>query len=344
MRNKIRIKQLPPDLLKRLQTNTIQRKSKTSPWHQKESLDYTTTLSSCLDSQIKYCLILEDDVVLKRGWFGILKGYIHQAERLDEERKRNSSLKHSIHSFFLRGKGQETNASNFKPWVFIRLFYAEKYGGWEDYEVPKIVQQVVFYWLAFFLSLTILRSYLFGRSSNLSRNQGSKESKTSGRSTSSSSSLAILRLSTLQLLFFSFIILPYLGLFILSGRNNHPSHSIPYGLSTMNERGCCTQSLLFKTDYVPGIIDYLEREENYIRRPKDLLTIEYALGGNGGRFENGKESDQEKESRFRGGKILAIRPMLTQHIGHSSSRNKGFKRKSRVWGFGFEREWAREDW
>lgn len=346
---KIKVRSLPDELMKKLQRGSSNSKGdKTSPWHQKESLDYTTTLSSCLESSSsKYCLILEDDVVLKRNWLGILKDYVQEADRRENDGEgllggliRMKSLNRIVRKF--------SATENHRPWVFIRLFFAEKYFGWEIEEARQIVFGCLSTVLVIFSSILLLKgsdgsfavnSKVGVKTSSASSDLKDRKEQTS-RNVESNPSLSVF-----QTLFLSLLSVPYLLIFILSGRNNFPPLSVPIGLSSMPSRGCCTQALLFKNSYVPNLIDYLEREENFKRKPKDLLAVEWALGGSGIRNADGKVKEQTGDSAFKGGEILAIRPMLAQHIGDSSSRTqKGFRRKSRVWGFGFEREWERENW
>lgn len=181
---------------------------KTSAWHQKATLDYAMALQACgraaaaAAARAIHCLVLEDDTVLASSWHAELRAYLAQAHQWPAG-----------------------------SWGHMRLFYAEKYFGWEDTEVRPLVASIA--------SLTaavgvVLRVVLRAR----------------------------LATTAVVCLF----VAAQLVLLVLAGRN----HVFPVarGLSTMNTRGCCTQAIVYPTALVDELARHLVAHAG--ERPYDI--------------------------------------------------------------------------
>ncbi|PWN91124.1 hypothetical protein FA10DRAFT_60323 [Acaromyces ingoldii] len=179
---------------------------KTSAWHQKATLDYAMALLACgraaAAARASHCLVLEDDTVLASSWHAELRAYLAQAHQWPAG-----------------------------SWGHMRLFYAEKYFGWEDTEVGPLVASIASLTAAVALVLrVVLRA----------------------------------RLATTAVV--CVFVAAQLVLLVLAGRN----HVFPVarGLSTMNTRGCCTQAIVYPTALVDELARHLVAHAG--ERPYDI--------------------------------------------------------------------------
>ncbi|KKK15168.1 hypothetical protein P175DRAFT_0455432 [Aspergillus ochraceoroseus IBT 24754] len=176
----------------------------------KSLIDYRLSLKSCYDdSNAPYIMMLEDDVVAQRAW------YNHTLETLQTIQSWNSTG--AIHD-----------------WLYLRLFYTEKFLGWNSEHWPIYTLCSIS-----IVALVALLGLMSRRS--IRPMQG------------------ILTNSFLAIL--CFLCVPLLiGLYFLAGRvTMQPMHP---GLHVMNGHGCCSQALVFPRASVPQLIDFLEQMQD----------------------------------------------------------------------------------
>ncbi|UZJ51344.1 hypothetical protein CBS101457_000664 [Exobasidium rhododendri] len=254
---------------------------KTSTWHRKATLDYAFALDTCREIGAPYCLIIEDDTVFVSHWYSQVMGHLQRADHIASP----------------------------DQWGYIRLFWAEKYFGWESEEVPNLILWCV-------VSMLVTAALLFGLCKFSPRSVWDKKKdrdyqQLSGRLRSE---LARVRLPLGSILILVAVVLGHAILFILSGRN-HVYH-VPKGLSRMPERGCCTQAIIYPLDIIRPLASHLLDRSG--EKPYDIMINRWM------------ESHQREK--------LAINPPVLQHIGEGSSRQMAeeYWRRTPLWSFAFE--------
>lgn len=269
----------------------------TSEWHRRGTVDYSLALELCSRQKAPYCLIVEDDTVFATRWYDRFAPSLRTAEEWTQKRR--------------------------KPWAYMRLFYAEKYFGWENEEVQKLV-----IFCAGIVGTVALALLLFGRMparyaalagvrsrvdllhSHRDDVLDSDERKPGG------GRIARIRLPLGSQLIIVLLTLYYCILFILIGRNY--VYRVPHGVSEMNERGCCTQAIVYPADVVQPLIDHLRDRLGV--RPYDILINRWVA-----------LNDRVK---------LAVHPPLVQHIGVGSTQamiDETYSRSTPLWSFAFEK-------
>ncbi|CAD6927174.1 unnamed protein product [Tilletia controversa] len=292
-----------------------------SDWHRQGAVDYAETLDTCSRAGTPHCVVLEDDIVLTATWHQQVRSAIAAAD---------ARWPHEVQSE--RGRTR-------KPWAFIRLFYAEKYFGWEDYEVPTLICVSA---AAPILTLAFLLIGTRGSSSKSSSaaykllaRPSSPPPRPYHAPTPSPNRPTTIPLPSLLIL--SLTVLAHTILIILAGRNH--IHPIPPGLSSMPRRGCCTQATIFPNHLLPALATHLRAHAG--EQPYDVLMADWAVG-HAASHPNARITPEVAEQERRAGvglyEMLALNPAVVQHIGHSSSQAGGYQRADPLWSFAFERK------
>jgi hypothetical protein len=253
---------------------------KITAWHRKATLDYTFALTTCHEIGAPHCLIVEDDVVFAEKWYNQVEPLLRKADR----------------------------AAYPDKWGYIRLFWAERYFGWESDEVfSKLVLGCIS--LMAIVTLVLLsccrvpprhqlRDKEKDRDYQLLRVEATRK-----------------RLPLSSILVVDVLVLAHAILFILAGRNH--VYKVPKGISPMPSRGCCTQAIIYPHEVVQPLALHLVDHSG--ERPYDIMTNRW----------------MESQSRQK----LAINPPVLQHIGEGSSRSmsENYWRKQPLWSFAFEK-------
>ncbi|KAE8151616.1 hypothetical protein BDV25DRAFT_152337 [Aspergillus avenaceus] len=187
---------------------------------EKSLIDYRLSLQSCLDyTDAPYFLMLEDDVVAQRSWYLTTRQAI---DRIETWQKR----------------------SLLSDWLYLRLFYTEKFLGWNAE-----------HWREYFAwSLLVVVAV-------------ASLALSTRRVTRSTHDL----LSNSFLLVLCFLCVPLLILlYFASGRVTVQQPMKP-GIHFMNRHGCCSQALLFPRDQISRVMTYLQKMEDQ-SKPKPVDT------------------------------------------------------------------------
>lgn len=190
-------------------------------------------------------------------------------------------------------------------WLYLRLFYTEKFLGWnaEDWHI-YLMWSLVFVFVASLVGIYSRRRFK------------------SLQGTMTNSFLVV----------FCFICIPAaICLYFMAGRVTMQPMSP--GVHLMNDRGCCSQALLFPRHRIPQLLDHLYDLQVQWPTPVDSAIEQLA--------------DREKFDR------LAISPSQFQHVGAASYKEN---RKSYalegphtvrgahgVWSMGFEKAYVEND-
>jgi hypothetical protein len=254
-------------------------KLRTSPWHRKATLDYTFALTTCHEIAAPHCLIVEDDVVFAENWYNQVEPLLRKAER----------------------------AALPDKWGYIRLFWAEKYFGWENDEVPTLVVGCI-------SLMAVVAIILFTLCRVPSRHHLRDREKDRDFQPLRSEATRT-RLPLASILIVDVVVLAHAILFILAGRNH--VYKVPTGISAMPSRGCCTQAIIYPHQVTQPLALHLIAHSG--ERPYDIITNRWM-------------ESQALEK-------LAIHPPVLQHIGEGSSRlmSENYWRKQPLWSFAFEK-------
>ncbi|KAA8643674.1 hypothetical protein EYZ11_003394 [Aspergillus tanneri] len=205
---------------------TVLRRLETLKNIKKKSLiDYRLSLQSCYeDTDAPWFMMLEDDVLAHRAWY-----------------------KHTMESIRKIDGWKKSGLIN--DWLYLRLFYTEKFLGWNKQHWPIYLS-----WSVVIVSL-IASMGLYGRRRFHPLRQ---------------------ILTNQFLAVICFICVPLLiGLFFMSGRVT--VRPMKPGIHLMNRNGCCSQALVFPRETIPDLVDRLEDMEDE-RRPKAVDTVIERLG------------------------------------------------------------------
>ncbi|KAF7183926.1 hypothetical protein CNMCM7691_004416 [Aspergillus felis] len=188
--------------------------------HEKGLLDYTYLLKACGSINTSYTVMLEDDVIALDGWYHRTKHALAAIER--------QTLK----------KGAD-------KWLYLRLFYTERFLGWNSEEWP----------IYLFYSLLAV----FGVAATTTAIRHCRPATTT-----------YLPNETIALL--SFINTPLLIiLFFAAGRVT--MLPIPDGVHVMPNFGCCSQGFVFPQARINDLVSWYEsKRAGYV----DMLTEDYA--------------------------------------------------------------------
>lgn len=255
---------------------------KTTAWHRKATLDYTFALTTCQEIKARHCLIVEDDVVFAENWYNRVEKLLPKADLTASPNK----------------------------WGYVRLFWAEKYFGWESEDVRGIV--------LFCIALLVIVStllYTFCRAPLRQFRDKEKDRDYQHLSGTLRYEGKRSRLPLTSILIIDAFLLAQTILFILSGRNH--VYQVPKGISKMPDRGCCTQAIIYPLELVEGLAQHLITHSG--ERPYDIMTNRWM-------------ESQHREK-------LAIHPPVLQHIGEGSSRlmSEQYYRRTPLWSFAFEK-------
>lgn len=175
---------------------------------EKSLLDYRLSLQSCYrNTDAPWFLMLEDDVVAERDWY-----------------------EHTLTASRQLVAEQSRRAGGLQRWLYLRLFYTEKFLGWnsEEWSVYSV-------WCLAAVALpAVVGVYLRRRVQSL---QG----------VLTNAFLALVCLVCVPLA---------IVLYFLAGRVT--VQPLRAGIHKMNRSGCCSQALLFPRHQVPRLIDHLE--------------------------------------------------------------------------------------
>lgn len=176
---------------------------KEQKFNEKLMFDFLYLIDHCRQTGAPWIAMIEDDILAQDGWY-------HNTLRALEEVKEKHDKS--------------------KTWVYLRLFYTEKFLGWNSEEWPTHLA-----WSVFFVTLPALVALVI-------RNR-----VPSARKNLTNSFIATI----------SFIFVPAcIVLYFLAGRIS--MQPLPPGVSLMNNYGCCAQGLVFSQDIMPKMVARLE--------------------------------------------------------------------------------------
>jgi hypothetical protein len=159
-------------------------------------LDYATLITACQEKHAEYFVLIEDDIIASTGWFSRLR----------------------------RGLRQADMAGMAPDWLYLRLFYAETYLGWNSEELPIYVRNVVLVYIGVAVLASVKVSGGQGARPTLSRRHR--------------------RVTAVSVLWTT----PFVLLYFMAGRllvNPYGS-----GLQEMPDYGCCAQGLAFPSRHL----------------------------------------------------------------------------------------------
>ncbi|KAL3454648.1 hypothetical protein BJX65DRAFT_5239 [Aspergillus insuetus] len=173
----------------------------------KSIIDYQLSLKSCYeDSNAPWIMMLEDDIVAQRGWYN-----------------RTLQSLETIKSW--------RNSGSIKNWLYVRLFYTEKFLGWnsEDWPVYAACSIGV-------ITMVAVMGFMGRRKMRPLQ--------------------AVLTNSFIAIV--CFVCVPLLiVLYFLAGRVT----MLPMrpGIHLMNGHGCCSQALIFPRENVPLLLEKMHQ-------------------------------------------------------------------------------------
>lgn len=204
---------------------TLRRLEEAGNIKKKSLIDYRLSLESCYeDTDASWFMMLEDDVLAHQSWYGHTMDSIR---RIDEWKR----------------------AGVLNDWLYLRLFYTEKFLGWNSEHWPVYLS-----WSVAVVSLVASMGLYVRRKARSSHHL----------------------LSNQFLAVVCFVCVPLvIGLYFMSGRVT--MHPMKPGIHLMNRNGCCSQALVFPRAPIPDLIDRLEAMEG-MRQPKAVDTVIERLG------------------------------------------------------------------
>lgn len=204
---------------------TLRRLEEAGNIKKKSLIDYRLSLESCYeDTDASWFMMLEDDVLAHQSWYGHTMDSIR---RIDEWKR----------------------AGLLNDWLYLRLFYTEKFLGWNSEHWPVYLS-----WSVAVVSLVASMGLYVRRKARSSHHL----------------------LSNQFLAVVCFVCVPLvIGLYFMSGRVT--MHPMKPGIHLMNRNGCCSQALVFPRAPIPDLIDRLEAMEG-MRQPKAVDTVIERLG------------------------------------------------------------------
>ncbi|PYI30620.1 integral membrane protein [Aspergillus indologenus CBS 114.80] len=209
---------------------TIARLEKQKDIKRKSLLDYRLGLQACYDrSDAPWIIMLEDDVVAQRNWY---EHTMQSVRRIEDGRQRGLLP---------------------TDWLYVRLFYTEKFLGWNSESWP-----VYLFWSALTVACVAWVALVTRR----------KVRATQGV------------LTNPFLLVVCFLCVPALiGLFFMTGRVTW--FPMEPGVHVMNAHGCCSQALLYNRAHVPKLLRYLAEREDKVPTKAVDSVIEMLAGKEG---------------------------------------------------------------
>ncbi|BCR84493.1 uncharacterized protein ACHE_11895S [Aspergillus chevalieri] len=195
---------------------------------EKSLLDYRLTLESCYhQTNSSWILMLEDDVVAQRHWY-----------------ERTAQALQTVSKWEKQGK--------IRRWLYLRLFYTEKFLGWNVEDWP-----VYLAWSIFAISTPAVLGIC------------ARQQVHSWQGVLANSFLVVV----------CFIGVPVgILIYFLAGRMT--VQPMRPGVHLMNRHGCCSQALLFPRGLVPLVSSYLDWKRCASPGPVD--SVMEMLGDQGG--------------------------------------------------------------
>ncbi|CAL5871871.1 uncharacterized protein PFLUO_LOCUS6125 [Penicillium psychrofluorescens] len=187
---------------------------------EKALFDYRFLLKACEEVGAPYVVMMEDDIVAQDGWYHRTRAAIQSAE-------------------------EQTKEIEASKWLYLRLFYTEKFLGWNADDWPVFLSYSVLTVAFVACSLTGCRQY-----NKRLRTMIPKE----------------------MILIACGICTPLLiGLFFAAGQVT--TRPIPQGVHQMPRYACCSQAFVFPRTRVPDIVGWYTEKG---RGEADSLTEEFA--------------------------------------------------------------------
>ncbi|PYH99910.1 integral membrane protein [Aspergillus ellipticus CBS 707.79] len=178
----------------------------------KSLIDYRLGLQACYDmTDAPWIIMLEDDVVAQRNWY---EHTMRSVQRIEDWHR----------------------ADAIKDWLYVRLFYTEKFLGWNSEHWP-----IYLAWSVLVVSVCASAAIYIRRTVRPAQ--------------------GILTNSFLLVLC-GFYVPLLIGLFFLTGRITW--FPLQDGVHLMNTHGCCSQALLFNRENIPALLGYLEHMEDVV--------------------------------------------------------------------------------
>jgi N-Acetylglucosaminyltransferase-IV (GnT-IV) conserved region len=207
-------------------------------FREKALLDYTYLLKACSSVGTPHMAIFEDDIIAMDGWF-------HRTEDAIVEVEAQTAIQHHAADCKIHERSITDHILTLGSSVlYLRLFYTEKFLGWNSEEWPTYLRVSLFA-LAFLASMILgIRSYY-----------------SSTRGFLTNSVVAVL----------CGICLP-LAIILFFAAGKATSMPFPSGVHEMNSFGCCSQGLVFSHGMAQNLIQwYEEKKVGFV----DMLTEEY---------------------------------------------------------------------
>lgn len=289
-------------------TDRIHQLEKQGKFNEKSYYDYSLLLHQCVTSLAPYTLILEDDVLAQEGWY---------ARTMDSLQKLETE-----------------NGNPRGEWLYLRLFFTEKFQGWhkEHWPLYLLWSCATVILVAVFLLFLRRRLSLLSTSSSLPY----------PRSFSQKPSPKNHQILSLPFIFVaSFLCVPAIIILYFAAGPQTVQPLRP-GIHVMNNYGCCSQAFVFQRDMSLALLDWFDERiatdmkfadptSNHGHRRKHLL----------GSVDSAMEifADERYLQRY------ALVPSAFQHIGartYKESKDSGARELYEVsgargiWSFGFE--------
>ena len=229
--------------------------------YQKEKVDYSSALKWCLTKDAEYNIIIEDDAIADNNFISKLQ---------------------FILNYCLSDKTG-------KSWVFMKLFYPEKFQGWGNH--PSSIVELILAVSLFSVVIILLSALILPGPLGIDLNPFKIHIKYTFYWRVLVTTVAVLYI-------------------ILFGRAHWEElrKLSPLMTSVVDARGCCTPAVLYPQMHFKELIQYLDSIQCSSSLPLDIALDQFV-----------------KEKRLR--KFLVI-PNLFTHIGMISSLPKGFKSAS----------------
>ncbi|PKY04702.1 hypothetical protein P168DRAFT_137697 [Aspergillus campestris IBT 28561] len=200
--------------------STIRRLVRNKLINKKSLIDYKLSLDACYDhTDAPWIMMLEDDVVTQKNWY---EPTTRSLDRITEWDERDAVA----------------------DWLYLRLFYTEKFLGWnaEDWRT----------YLGWSVA-AVLSAAVAGITA--------RSGRPSLRAVLTNRFLAVICLGFVPAL---------IALYFLSGRVT--MHPMRPGIHLMNRHGCCSQGLVFPRQKVPLLSEYMQEWAD-VRHSKPVDTV-----------------------------------------------------------------------
>ncbi|KAL4802808.1 hypothetical protein BDV18DRAFT_146634 [Aspergillus unguis] len=212
--------------------STLRRLEEKKDVKRKSVIDYHLSLKSCYeDSQAPWIMMLEDDVVAQRGWYNHT---LHNLETIQSWR----------------------SSGSIKNWLYFRLFYTEKFLGWNSENWLLYTS-----WSVGIIAAVAVISIQTRRS--IRPMQGAL----------TNSFIGVVCFGCVPLLII---------LYFLAGRVT--MLPLKPGIHLMNSHGCCSQALIFPRENVPDLLQHMYKARYEKPYAVDSVIERYANANDLDRF------------------------------------------------------------